>query len=86
MSVAGVVKNLESNNMKPTKLTVRVGRTYNIGNYESLRVDVECEFESSTPTVDRDREWLADRVARAGAALHRELDLEACRRIKQIRG
>jgi len=72
--------------VKPTKLTVRVGRTFNIGNYESLRVDAECEFESVTPIIDRDREWMRDRIDRASQVLLDEVTSNANNLISKIRG
>lgn len=35
----------------PRKITVAIGRTYNLGNFESLRFDIGLEDEAS-PEVD----------------------------------
>lgn len=42
------------------KVTVRIGRTYNIGNYESVRIDVGCELEHKDGAAAADTVELAD--------------------------
>lgn len=46
-------------------VTVRIGRTYNLGNYESVRIDVGCELEaqkndSNEDIVERASEFCED--------------------------
>ena len=55
--------------MTPLKVRVRYGKTINIGNYESIRMDYEVEVEldrdeDSVPTaIDTTRDYLKDKMA-----------------------
>ncbi len=55
--------------MKPTKVRVRYGRTINIGNYESIRLDYEVEVEldreeDTVPlAIDTTRDYLKEKMA-----------------------
>ncbi|RLD82417.1 MAG: hypothetical protein DRJ15_01560 [Bacteroidetes bacterium] len=55
--------------MTPKKVRVRYGRTINIGNFESIRMDYEVEVELDSPedtvplTIDTTRDYLKDKMA-----------------------
>ena len=55
--------------MTPKKVRVRYGRTINIGNFESIRMDYEVEVEldrdeDSVPiAIDTTRDYLKDKMA-----------------------
>ena len=44
-----------------SELKITVGKTYNLGNYESLRVDVSCSRPTSAQTLEQDAKDLQNR-------------------------
>jgi len=53
--------------VKPLKVRVRYGRTINIGNYESIRMDYEVEVElragdDVSEALDTTRDYLKDKM------------------------
>ena len=55
--------------MKPESITVNVGVTKNMGNYESLRMDYQMKVELGPddkpgPSIDSARDYLFDKMKR----------------------
>ena len=54
--------------MTPLKVRVRYGKTINIGNYESIRMDYEVEVElragdDVSEALDTTRDYIKDKMA-----------------------
>ena len=65
---------------QPKRISVAVGRTYNIGNYESLRLDYGIEFPAGTETP------IKQQMDEAAEKLLDFVDAKASHIVKRIRG